>query len=72
MPQSFTIASKDTTNPGDLIHTDLNGPEPSFRYHKVWMDFVDETSRLLAIEFLEHKGQVPNALSQFIRKCRTT
>ena len=36
------------------------------------MDFVDEISGLLAIEFLDHKGQVPMALSQFIQKCRTT
>ena len=36
------------------------------------MDFVDEISGLISIEFIDHKGQVPKALEQFIRKCRTS
>ena len=72
-PTSITIASKDTKNPGDWIHSDLNGPEPSYNTTKYAItDFVDETSGFLAIEFLDHKGQAPQALTQFIQKCRTT
>ena len=71
MPQS-TIASKDTTNPRDWIHSDLNGPEPSYNTTKYAMDFVYEISGLIAIELLDQKGQVPKAFEQFIQKCRTT
>ena len=66
-PQS-TIASKDTTNPGDWIHSDLNGPELSYNSTKYAMDFVDEISGLISIEFIDHKGQVPKAFEQFIQK----
>ena len=71
MPQP-TIASKDTINPGDWIHSDLNGPELSYNTTKYAMDFVDEISGLISVEFIEHKGQVPKALEHFIQKCRTT
>ena len=66
-----TIASSNTVNPGDWIHSDLNGPERSYNSIKYAMDFVDEISGLVSIEFLEHKGQVSKALEQYIRKCRT-
>ena len=55
MPQS-SIASKDTTNPGDWIHSDLTGPEPSYNTTKYAMDFVDEISGLIAIQLLDHQG----------------
>ena len=42
-----TIASEDTVNPGDWIHSDLNGPEPSYNSIKYAMDFVDEISGLI-------------------------
>ena len=71
MSQS-TIASKDTTNPGDWINSDLTGPEPSYNTTKYAMDFVDEISGLIAIQLLDHKGQVPKAFEQFIQNCRTT
>ena len=72
LPNS-TIASKDTKNPGDQwIHSDLNGPESSYNTTKYAMNFVDEISGLIVIELLDHKGQVPQALSRFIQKCRTT
>ena len=71
LPNS-TIASKDTKNPGDWIHSDLNGPETSYNTTKYAMNFVDEISGLIVIELLDHKGQVPNALLRFIQKCRTT
>ena len=44
MPQP-TIASKDTINPGDWIHTDLNGPELSYNYHKVCDGFCGRDLR---------------------------
>ena len=71
MPQS-TIASKDTKNPGDWIHSDLYGPEKSYNNTKYVMNFVDQISGLIAIQFLDHKGQVPTAFQQFIQNCRTT
>ena len=67
-----TIASKDTKNPGDWLHSDLTGPEPSYNATKYAMNFVDEISGLIAIQLLDHKGQVPKAFQQFIQDCRTT
>ena len=67
-----TIASTDTKNPGDWIHSDLYGPEKSYNNTKYAMNFVDQISGLIAIQLLDHKGQVPTAFQHFIQNCRTT
>ena len=63
-----SIASGDTKHPGDWIHSDLNGPEMSYNTTKYVINFIDEISGLISIEFLDNKGQVPLALEQSVFK----
>ena len=53
------IADKSITQPGQLIHSDIAGPEQSYNNKNYVINFVDEVSGLVDVKFMRNKSEVP-------------
>ncbi len=58
------IADKSITLPGQLIHSDIAGPEQSYNNKNYVINFVDEVSGLVDVKFMRNKSEVPKMIAE--------
>ena len=65
--KSFSPSNTNTTEPLQLVHSDLCGPFsiPSMSGAKYFITFIDNTTRFTVVSFLKHKAQAFSAFSAF-------
>ena len=62
------IADKSITLPGQLIHSDIAGPEKSYNNKDYAINFVDEISGLVHVEFMKNKSEVPEMIVKGLKE----
>jgi Integrase core domain/GAG-pre-integrase domain len=66
----FTGYISTTTKPGDVIHSDVAGPQP--RSHsgcRYTVSFIDEHSRYVTVFAMKRKSDVLGCFKSFLREC---
>ena len=64
------IADKSVKNPGDLIHSDIAGPEIAYNNKNYVINFIDEISGLVNVQFMKSKSEVPNMIKEGLKEMR--
>ena len=62
------IANKSITLPGQLIHSDIAGPEQSYNNKKYVINLIDEVSGLTHVEFMKSKSEVPDMIEKSLKE----
>ena len=62
------IADKSITLTGQLIHSDIAGPEQSYNYKNYTMNLVDEISGLVHVEFMKNKSETPEMIRKRLER----
>ena len=55
-------------NPGDLIYSNIAGPEQSYHNKNNAINLVDEISGLVHAEFMKYKSEVPEIIEKGLNK----
>ena len=61
------IADESITLPGQLIHSDIAGPEQAYNNRNYTINLVDEISGLVNIQFMKNKNEVPTMIKDGIK-----
>ena len=64
------IADKSIKNPGELIHSDIAGPEQSYNNKNYAMNLIDEVSGLVNVKFMKNKSEVSAMIKEGLREMR--
>ena len=65
------IADESITLPGQLIHSDIAGPEQSYNNKDYVINFVDEISGLVQVEFMKNKSEVPEMIVKGVKEMQS-
>ena len=71
-PEDKGRIAGDNNKPGSFIHSDIAGPEKAYNEKNYMINFVDDYTGATYVKFMKNKSEVPMAIKEFIKDCKTS
>ena len=65
------IADKSIKNPGELIHSDIAGPEQAYNNKNYVINMIDEVSGLVNVKFMKNKSEASTMIKEGLKEMRS-